>query len=357
MVGYSAERNPYYNMIYTGPAEKAYPPFVYVFSYLLSRIVNIQQYYENGYFLSMYHETQFLTIIMILLVLQMIIIYEWIRTSKTGSGLVKAACAFCFIFSAPMLFSIERANTIIITVFFVGVFLFLHNSPNKLYKETALLSLAIAAAIKMTPAFLGILLLYNKQWKEAIRTVIYGLLFFFVPFLFFDGGLANIWKMLENMQIHFSSYTITEGCTLVANICYYFNINSETAITSIKVLTYVITAFLLLFALYYKSKWEVLMAISIILVILPSHSGAYCVLYLFPAIIAFLNAERHDVLDLVILLACFCIMNDVQHNVLSVFLNYHMGILLIMFVMMIKGVQVIKEKHMLKETYEKVEMK
>lgn len=357
VVGYSAERNPYYNMVYTGPAEKAYPPLVYIFSYFLSRIVNIQQYYENGYFLSMYYETQFLIILIILLILQMIITYEWIRTSKTGSEFIKAACAFCFILSAPMLFSIERANTIIITIFFVGVFLSLHNSPNKVYRETALLSLAIAAAIKMTPAFLGILLLYNKQWKEAIRTVIYGVLFFFVPFLFFEGGLANIWKMLENMQIHFSSYSITEGCTLVANVFYYFNVNSETVITVIKALTYVISALLLFFAVYYKNKWEVLMAISIILVILPSHSGAYCVLYLFPAIIAFLNAEKHDVLDLVILLACFCIMNDVQHKVLTVFLNYHMGILLITFVMIIKGVQVIREKHMLKGTYEKVGIK
>lgn len=344
VVGYSAERDPYYNTVYTGPAEKAYPPLTYVLCYFMSRIVNIQQYYQSGYFLPMYYETQFLIILIILLTLQMIIVYEWVRTSKTGNNFVKIGCALCILLSAPMLFSLERANTIIITMFFVGVFMFLHNSSNRLYRELALLSLAIAAAIKMTPALLGILLLYNKQWKEAIRAVVYGLLFFFVPFLFLNGGLQNIWKMLENIQVHFSAYPITEGCTLVANIFYYFKSSPDTIVPTIKVITYLVCVLLLISSVFYKNKWEVLMAVSIVLVISPSHSGAYCILYLFPAIIAFLNAEKHDMLDLIVLIACFCIMNDVQHNLLSLFLNYHMGVLLITFVMIVKSIQMIKEK-------------
>ena len=353
VVGYSAERDPYYNTIYMGPAEKAYPPLVYMFFYFLSRLVNMSQYYENGYFLNMYYEPQFLIILIILLVLQMVIVYEWMRTSKSGSEFTKVACAFCLLLSAPMLFSLERANTIIITMFFVGVFLFHYNSSNRVYKEMALLSLAIAAAIKITPAILGVLLLYNKQWKEAKRTIIYGVLLFFLPFLFFDGGLENIWKMLENMQIHFRSYSITEGCTLVANLSYYFDISSKTMVTVIKILTYLICILLLFFILHFKNQWEVLMTITIILVIAPSHSGSYCVLYLFPAIIAFLNAEKHDMLDLGILLACFCIMNDVQHTALSFFLNYHMGIMLIVLVMIIKGGFAIRDKYLKMEQVRK----
>jgi hypothetical protein len=55
-------------------------------------------------------------------------------------------------------------------------------------RETALFLFAIAAALKLYPAVFGILYLVKKRYKEAGRLIIYGFLFFFVPFVFFQGG-------------------------------------------------------------------------------------------------------------------------------------------------------------------------
>lgn len=348
VIGYSAERDPYNNMLYTGPAEKAYPPLVYLFFYILSRAVNMGPYLEMGRFLTIYHESQFLIIFVILLILQSILVYELFRTCKTGNNFVKIGCALCLIVSGPMLFSIERANTIIITMFFVGIYLFLYDSQNKVYREIALLSLAIAAGIKMTPAILGLLLIHKKQWKEALRAIVYGLLFFFVPFFFLKGGINNIWIMLDNLKVHADTYSILDGCTLVADLWYCAPFSSYAFYVSTLINQYLVCGILLISFMYFENKWELLMAISLILVIAPTHSGAYCVLFLFPPIIAFLNAEKHDMIDLLILVACFCIMNSIQNNMLMDFFNYHMGIILITIAMMVKGIRVIRKHQKMK---------
>jgi hypothetical protein len=338
VVGYSAHRDPYHNTVYTSLAEKGYPPLTYVFYYFLSKLVDIEVYDNNNFFLSMYAEPQYMITIIILTVVQIVLMYEMVRTTKKGGNLIKVFTALAFIVSEPVLFSIERANTIIPTMVFVGIYLYFYNSANKIYKEIALLCLALAAGLKMTPAILGILLLYNKQWKEAVRAVIYGCVAFFVPFLFLEGGFSNIAQMINNVRLNLELYSIKDGCTLVACVVHFVPNCSDASVSVIKILTYLISAVLLLSVPFYKNKWEKIMAVSIVLVVLPSHSGYYCILYVLPAFIAFLNEENHDMADLFILLAALCIMNVFQNAVLTGLFDYETGIFLILFVLLYKGV-------------------
>ncbi|MDO4171020.1 MAG: glycosyltransferase family 87 protein [Lachnospiraceae bacterium] len=338
VVGYSSLRDVYENTMYTGLKEKAYPPLTYMLMYWLSKVVDMDKYYEADYFLDMYTEPKFLIIYLIYAIITVVMVYELVRTCKKGNTLIKIGTAAAVLLSAPVLFSFERANTIILTLFFVLFYIFYYDSQNKIMKELALISLAIAVAFKMTPAILGILLLYNKQWKEAFRAVIYGIIVGIAPFMFFEGGLSNIFRMFRNMSLNVEYYTSKEGCTLLASVLSFGVLPSEGLKQTVNIITYVVCFVLLVSAGFSHKNWEKIMAVSMVLIILPSHSGYYCILYIIPAVIAFLNEQEHQLSDIFIFISILLIMYDVQSVAREHFLNYHLSILLITGIMVIKGV-------------------
>ena len=48
VIGYSANRNTYVETYYLGASERAYPAIVYLMAYMLSRIVNMDPYFERN---------------------------------------------------------------------------------------------------------------------------------------------------------------------------------------------------------------------------------------------------------------------------------------------------------------------
>ncbi len=337
VTGYTSQRDVYHNTMYQGLGEKAYPPLTYVFMYFMSRLVDMEKYWQMNDFRSMYTEPQFLIIYMILSTAVVVMVYELVRSCKEGSKLIRICTAAAVLLSAPMLYSFERGNTIILTMFFVMIYLFYYDSEKRCLKEAALISLAVATSLKMTPALLGVLLLYNRQWKEAIRVVIYGAVIFVVPFFFFEGGLSNIPQMFDNMQMNLENYTSEEGCTLLASVLSMKETADEYVRDGMQILTWVVSIGLLALAPFFEKRWEKLMAVSMVLIILPSHSGYYCILYLIPAMIAYLNDEEHEKADLILLLAILLIMYAVQSEIGNRILNYHLSILVICGFLLVRG--------------------
>lgn len=346
VIGYSSQRDPYNNTMYQGLKEKAYPPLVYVFMYFFSRLADMDKYYQLNRFLEMYQEPKFLIIFLILTVLLMILIYELVRTCKTGSSTTKIFTGIAILVSNPMLFSFERANTIILTMFCTLFFLFYYDSENRIMKELSLIAFAVAVALKITPAVLGIVLLHKRQGKEIFRVIMYSVLLTIVPFAFFEGGLSNLPRMFQNIQLNLSHYTSNNGCTLLASML-SFGIFPFEIISIIKILapyiTYVISAIFLISSFLLPTKWERMMVVCLTLVILPSHSDYYCILYLIPPILAFLNETEHKYSDLLILISILMIMQDIQWKLNSVF-NYHTAILIMTAVMLIRSAKLIDEK-------------
>ncbi|MGN0328171.1 MAG: glycosyltransferase family 87 protein [Lachnospira sp.] len=338
VVGYSGERDVYHNTSYMGLGEKAYPPLTYMMMYFFSRLVNIEKYYDNNYFLDMYGEPKFLTIYLIYAVVQIVMIYELIRTCKNGTNGIKIFTAAAVCLSSPMIYSFERGNTIILTVFCTLLYIFNYDSANKLMKELALVALAIATAFKMTPAVLGILLLYNRQWKEAIRIIIYGVITVVLPFFFFQGGLNNILQMFYNMGQNVENYGNAGGTTLMSALV-SFGINGSNEMGHIvQMLTYVLCLILMVLAPCMKHKWETAMMISMMLIIAPPHSEYYCMLYIVPSVIMFLNEEEHGISDIIVLVSILMIMYDFQWEVGEKLFNYHLGTIIIIAVLTVRGI-------------------
>lgn len=112
----------------------------------------------------------------------------------------KSALTVCVLCSVPLLFgAVERGN---LTLYVAALLLLawrLRDSESPLLRELALLLIALAAGLKFYPAFMGLLYLQEKRWREAGRLIVYGALFVFVPFAFY-GGLNGLQLLLTNLS-------------------------------------------------------------------------------------------------------------------------------------------------------------
>lgn len=306
-------KNPYLDDT-IGLQNAAYPPFAYLLFYLLSRVSgSVPEKYLNYY-----QDPLWLFILIIYLVVLFIVLYT-LAVKKLGGAdnfdNILFGISLCV--SQPMLMTVERGNIILLTVVLLMAYVFYYGSESKVKKELALICLALAAGIKLTPAIFGILLIYNKDWKAAFRTVIYGILVFFVPFFFFEGGIHNLSNMLNNVGLH-SQLVKDSGGTTLEGIFRFWNENFigvffgkplewtegfDLFLKTIKI----IASLLLLFTGFITDKqWLRILNVSMTLLILPAVSMNYCILYLLPFVIIYMNEtgnKKTDVLGKIILLS------------------------------------------------------
>lgn len=334
VVGYSSQRDVYHNTMYTGLGEKAYPPLSYLISYLFSRTVDMTQYWEKSYFRDMYQNTHFMIIYMIFIIATMVILYQTLYCCKKGTNITRMLVALAIILSGPLLFSIERGNYIIHTLICILIYLRYYDNETMWKREMALMCLAIAVAFKMTPAVLGIFLIYDKKWKEIGHVVVYGIIFGILPFLFFKGGFANIITMFENMKLNLQAYDSTEGCTLYASFLALGLPVSPTAQIVFQYLTYMICIFFICTAFLLKKNWQRWLSVLLVLLIAPSHSGQYCILYMIPALVAFLNEKTHKYREYIVLAAFLMLVNPLKESIWKVY-NYHLSIIVLVIYMVL----------------------
>lgn len=92
------------------------------------------------------------------------------------------------ILSAPFGASaLERGNPAFLVLILLIFAVSFKDSDSKILREIALILIAVAANLKLYPAIFGLMYLKEKRYKEAVRLIIYGVLLFAVPFVFFDG--------------------------------------------------------------------------------------------------------------------------------------------------------------------------
>lgn len=350
VIGYSSDRDPYGHNIINGLEERAYPPLQYLISYFLSKsIYNQQHFYDIHYDTlsnsNMYIETKTAMLYLLFIAVSIISLFECIKTYKNGSKYIKTLTAFAVTLSYPIIFIMERGNSILAVFVFVLFYLCFYNNDNKILRELSFISLALAAAFKLTPALLGIFLVMEKRWKEAFRTIIYGIVLFLFPFLFFKGGFNNIPLFFRNLSLQLNAYSIEDGCTIKGYFIYYFpdlfDNYTSTVKTICSIATVLICILFLLAAFITKRKCDRLLYICLVLIILPSHSGTYCIVYIIPALLALLNEENKKSLDKYIILGgCFCLC-ELGGDTGSLIINYHNGLLIIVLCSLIKSTETI----------------
>lgn len=294
--GYCAFRSPYDNIAYADFLHKQYPPFAYVFFWFFSKFSwKMESYYAANRFLNMYQEPFFLFMLFLIFIICGIAVFELVRKNTVGPEILRYGVALSVILSLPMFYTIERGNNTLFSAIFTMVYLFEYDSDSKFKKEIALISLGAAAATKLVPAVFGILLLYEKRWKDAFRLMLYGLIFGILPFFVFGGGIRyNLPLWIRNVKMSVEGHSPFDGCSIAATIAGFLPRyrDNESLKMIILVANYTCCVLLLLAAPIYRRHWETILAVSIAVLSAQGQSWDYCLLYLIPFVIMFLNEEE-----------------------------------------------------------------
>lgn len=240
-----------------------------------------------------------------------------------------------FLFSFPTVFALERGNIInlafVLTVFFISFY----ENENRLLRELSFLALALAAGIKIYPAIFGLLLVRQRRIRECIKLTVYGILSFIGPFFLFGGWkavlsfLRGILSFADNRVARAGGFSEgmvasaqtgmlgsgelavidkVDGTTIMPqdygynfafkNICKIIQEILEISLSdrTVSVLLIFLCGALLLTAFKTRERWKELLSYTLILILIPSFSGAYVTLFLFIPFIEFLNRmiEKRD---------------------------------------------------------------
>ncbi len=179
-----------------------FPPLIYIFYYTLYRLTlrnGVVHSYWYEYENSEYTLLIFLFYTIFLTLAFMYAIKIWGKHPRYRMMLI------CLLLSAPFFAgSYERGNSVMIVVVLLLIALNWRESESKTKRELAMVLIAICAGIKIYPAIFGLLYLKEKRWRETLRLILYGIIFFFGPFLFFlgkDGFLLWLSNILDTFNV------------------------------------------------------------------------------------------------------------------------------------------------------------
>ena len=241
------------------------------------------------------------------------------KNSNKRTNLSTTLITFMMIVSYPVMYCLERGNIIILSIILTMFFVFFKDVENKVIKEISYIALAIAAGIKLYPAIFGILLLLEKKYKDAIRLIIYGIIFVIFPFIFFMNIDSNtlsvssqpifgaitdshaaailtdntspITTILKNL-ISFATKkknSLNFSSVSVQNFIFLFSKNSTTLAKIVCLITEFIAVTALLFT---KKAWQKVFLISYLMLNIPSASSSYSLAFLIIPFIMFLYDNK-----------------------------------------------------------------
>lgn len=220
---------------------------------------------------------------------------------------------FCgaVLFCEPVLFSVERGNSIILCAAALAAFCFFYDSENNVVKHLALISLAVAVSIKIYVVIFGLLLIRDKRWKDALYCIIYGIVIFFLPFIFLDGSIFDLLKNITSSKgIGGCSfrYNITNAAKIIGGFFPALN-RFRIEIVLLLAAAAIIPAVILFFDIS-APKWKMLCSMSFLLICLPGFSFTYSLIFLLIPLTEFLKSKyesRRSDKD-IFWLICFALM-------------------------------------------------
>ncbi len=292
-----------------------YPPLAYVFFYpfyLLTSLGGAIYTPENPWGVVS-------CLIFMLVPLAVTIVFLLKNTGK--SLFFSSVLVFLILTGLPVHFEINRANINIIVLMFVVIFMSWKDSEEKWKRDVAIVCLAVAGAVKLYPAFLGILLIRDRRWKDCLKTVLYSVFLFIVPFLAFKGGLANISLFFSSVGDFsdmnsgvFNPYDLAIAKTF-RSFALIFGMDQSIA-TSIGMVVSVVFLILACFVIIsVRDEIKAVFLAVVVLTIVPNPNYAYSTLYalvplaLIIGALANENLETDKKIEYMFLLAIFVILS------------------------------------------------
>lgn len=281
--------------LYSLSSNVCFPPLAYCMYYFLYRFapsdVDIMDWeaYKNS--------DNALTIFVIYNLICAIFLLYVIRSYMKKSSLkYDVILPIALLMSIPFCAtSIQRGNAVMLVSITLSLFFLWNDDISKIKQEVALVLLAVAAGFKTYPALCGIIYIKRKEWAKAVRCLIYGIVLYFGPFVFF-GGLSGLRSIISN---YLSRETAAPRTGTARGVILYF-LNKLAAFTPIantriSVAGELLFIVILLISFFIaKKRWqESLFLCGIMSVCIPSNNMYTAIYFLIPCLM-FLseNAEN-----------------------------------------------------------------
>mgnify|MGYP000371881462 FL=1 len=301
-IEYTRGRMPY------GQFDTLYPPLANLFFYVLYLLVpKTQSATWTESFISslnmkgterdlrLQQATMMLFIVFVIVVVLGIVSMTERLTRSCGGR--KKLLAFCAVFSYGVLYGLERGNILLLCWPLMAFFILYRNSENPLLRELACLALAIAAGFKLYPAFLGVLLLRDKNYLAAVRTVLYGVVCLCFPLFFFNEGLfgLTLWfRVLFDFSGSRGEPWIGNGFSnILAEAGHAVDklLGTQLGYGSYALLGIVLAAVLLVCSFFMDKEWKRITAIILAMLMFQSQYDYVWCLFLIPLFL-FMEQER-----------------------------------------------------------------
>lgn len=230
-------------------------------------------------------------------IVQLMILSAGIKSILNLSKIENFYYTLIILCSQPVLWCLQRGNSVLLSVVSLFLFVILYDSDSKTHQRIAYIMLGISAAIKIYPAIYGILYIRKSDWKQTAKCILYGVLCFFLPFLFFEGGFSNVPKLISNI-INCSNEFGLNRYGVKHNLKNLYNIINTWLGTDLNYMFTVLTVVIVFIsiAIILASKnleiWKIYTLLSALIILIPSFSYTYNLTYMLIPLVAFLGNKN-----------------------------------------------------------------
>ncbi len=272
--------------VYFEGMHASFPPLAYCMYYLISCIL-YKNNIDNPYALQT-SPSGVLLVSIVIAILAVLFVFATLKLYEESNLGKNKLMSIMLLLSYPFWLSIERGNMSLLVLIILMYAFALRNSENKVERELAILLFAAAFGLKLYPAIFGVLYLSEKRYKEAFRLTIYGLLFFFVPFVFFQGTVGFL-AFLGNITAVNSGVTGVTITGICGRISEALGISVTLGHQLGKILSYFYLMIVILICLFKSTSWKNITLLTSLTIIFVPASGTYCLIYWTIPFLCFMN--------------------------------------------------------------------
>ncbi len=306
-----------------------YPPLavlIFKLMYQLIPTATIENSYAINYVLTLY---------ILIVTISLLILFQKLFEFKKKQSTILSISLFL---SGPILFTYQRMNLMFIALIFTLIFYIYYQSQNKYLKEIAIISLAIAANIKLFPAIFGLLLIKSRQKNLTIRCIIYGICLFALPVLISNGNTTHAPSEIANFynsstQFASTNYYLTICISLKAIVYRFLNHYNYLVTNTLLNISLIISTIIIIACFFItKKKYQEYLLLVFLCVLLPTTSFWYSLVFFIIPIVEFEKTKTDAIVDYITLwLFSFIFVYVVGYwDILQPHAFWHLGLLLIL---------------------------
>jgi len=292
-----------------------YPPLANLFFYVLFRFV---PQWQSDTWAPTFHEgvqargtsidlrvwqPTMMLFMMFLIITSVLIVFLARKYTSRKFGVNPNLFSACVLLSYGVLYSFERGNIIVLAFLCCLFFEKYQHSNNRWFSILALILLAFSAGLKIYPAIMGLMLIYDKQYKRAFITILLGILALVLPALIFHEGLGGIGMFLNKLTSHTetasfstSGFSFDRICNALIQLTHIvrgeeIGENALALSAALAKWNLPMTAIILLCGFFMNKRWEKIL-VCCVAMLLYSFQYPYAAIFFLIPLLSMIHEER-----------------------------------------------------------------